>query len=244
MIPRAGLFYASNMAEPNQADLIEYLRGFTTEARWNTIKEVLVQRTRHITVVVEDIYQSHNASAVLRSCDGFGIQDVHIIENRNRFDASSEVTIGADQWLSLCRHNEPNADNTEDCFNELKSRGYQVIATTPHHDDYNLNELPVTNKTALVFGTELEGISGRAKELADGFVRIPMFGFSESFNISVSAAVCLYNITRRLRASDVKWQLSDQEMEELKVEWLKKSIKAGPQLEKTFFEEKGEGERE
>lgn len=226
------------MDTSKRTELINYLRDFATKARWQKIEEVVQHRTRHLTVVVEDIYQPHNASAVLRSCDGFGIQDVHIIENSNRFEASSQVTIGADQWLTLSRYKQPNTDNTELCFNHLKKRGYKIIATSPHEQDVNLNDLPITERTALVFGTELDGISERAKELADGFVKIPMAGFSESFNISVSAAVCLYNLTRRLKASEVNWQLSDEEMEELKLNWLKQSIKAGEQLEKAFFEER------
>ena len=220
-------------------EITEYLREFATEARWQKIEEVVQQRTRHITVVVEDIYQPHNASAVLRSCDGFGIQDVHIIENSNQFDASSQVTIGADQWLTLHRYKDEGVDNTERCFSDLKKQGYKVIATTPHENDTNLNELPIDQKTALVFGTELEGISDRAEELADGFVKIPMAGFSESFNISVSAAVCLYNVTRRLRASDINWKLSDEEIDNLKYQWLKKSIKAGEQLERAFLQNRG-----
>jgi tRNA (guanosine-2'-O-)-methyltransferase len=215
----------------------QHLRAFATEARWGKIQEIAAKRTRHITVVVEDIYQSHNASAVLRSCDGFGIQDAHIIENQNQFDASSQVTIGADQWLTQYRYNEPGVDNTEVCYRRLKERGYTVIATSPHENDVSLNELPIENKTALVFGTEIDGISERAKELADGFVKIPMAGFSESYNISVSAAVCLYNLTRRLRASTVSWQLSKDEINELQYRWLKQSIKAGEQLEKAFLKE-------
>lgn len=215
--------------------LTSYLREFATEDRWEKILEVSERRTRHLTVVVEDIYQSHNASAVLRSCDGFGLQDVHIIENQNTFDASNQVTIGADQWLSLYRYNEPNSDNTETCFRQLKEEGYKVIATTPHEDDTNLNDLPIDSKTALVFGSELNGITDRAKELADGFMKIPMEGFSESFNISVSAAVCLYNLTRRLRVSDVDWKLSAEELEELQLLWLRQSIKAGVQLQEAFL---------
>ncbi|MBD3615563.1 MAG: RNA methyltransferase [Gracilimonas sp.] len=224
------------MNKSSRSALIEYLREFATESRWKKIVEIVEKRTRHITVVVEDVYQSHNASAVLRSCDGFGIQDVHIIENRNEFDASSQVTIGADQWLTLHRYKTPKTDNTEICFNTLKKQGYNIIATTPHDNDITLNELPITQKTAIVFGSEIDGISDRARELADGFMKIPMAGFSESFNISVSAAVCLYNITRRLKDSDINWNLTEEEMEELKLEWLRKSIKAGKQLEKAFLE--------
>ena len=226
------------MNESTQKELTEYLRQFATEERWQKIEEIAHQRTRHLTVVLEDIYQPHNASAVLRSCDGFGVQDVHIIENQNQFDASSQVTIGADQWLTQFRYNEVNQDNTEKCILSLKEKGYKVIATSPHENDQNLNDLSIDHKTALVFGTELDGISERAKELADGYVKIPMAGFSESFNISVSAAICLYNLTRRLRVSGIDWKLSDEEISELKHLWLKQSIKAGEQLEKAFLKEK------
>ncbi|MEX0844041.1 MAG: RNA methyltransferase [Balneolaceae bacterium] len=226
------------MDKITQTELIKYLRGFATEARWQKIVEVAEQRTRYISVVLEDVYQSHNASAVLRSCEGFGIQDVHIIENKNQFDASSQVTIGADQWLNLHRYNKLNCDNTGVCFRSLKKLGYRIIATSPHENETNLNNLSLTEKTALVFGSELEGISDRVRELADGFVKIPMAGFSESFNISVSAAVCLYNITRRLRDSDIAWQLSEEEMEGLRYKWLKQSIKAGEQLERAYLKEK------
>lgn len=231
-------FIPVKMKHSERASLVTYLRKFATESRWDKIVEVAEQRTRYISVVVEDIYQSHNASAVLRSCDGFGVQDVHIIENHNNFDASRQVTIGADQWLSFHRYNEPDIDNTEVCFSRLKKEGYRIVATTPHENDANLNDLDLNQKTALVFGSEIDGISDRVKELADGFLKIPMAGFSESFNISVSAAVCLYNITRRLRASSIDWKLTDEELDQLTYEWLKKSIKAGNQLEENFFKDR------
>jgi|AntRauTorckE6833_2_1112554.scaffolds.fasta_scaffold22476_2 tRNA (guanosine-2'-O-)-methyltransferase len=226
------------MDNSTKKELTEYLRKFASEDRWQKIKEVAELRTRHITVVLEDIYQPHNASAVLRSCEGFGIQDVHIIENKNDFDPNSQVTIGADRWLNLHTYNRSDCDNTEECFSKLKASGYRVIATTPHEHDINLNALPIEGRTALVFGSEIDGISDRAKELADGFMKIPMSGFSESFNISVSAAICLYNITRRLRNSDVNWQLSEDETFDLRLEWLKTSIKASEQLEKKFLQNK------
>lgn len=218
-------------------ELEEYLREFISVERWDRINNVLEQRTRKITVVLEDIYQPHNASAVLRSCDGFGIQDVHIIENRNQFDASSEVTIGADQWLDLHRYNKANHDNVSECFSELRNKGYKIVATTPHEQDSNLNELDLSTPVALVFGTELEGVTDQVKEQADAFVKIPMHGFSESFNISVSAAICLYDTTTRLRKERLDWVLSENEKSEIRIEWLKKSIKAGDQLVKRFMEE-------
>lgn len=217
--------------------LAEYLKEFISESRWERLNEVLEYRTKHITVVLEDIYQPHNASAVLRSCDGFGVQDVHIIENRNQFDASSEVTIGADQWLTLHRYNSVNSDNVSDCFKSLRNKGYKVIATTPHEKDSNLNELDITEPVALVFGTELHGVTDTVREQADGFVKIPMFGFSESFNISVSAAICLYDLTTRLRNIQTDWELSESEKEELLIEWTRKSIKAGDRLVEKWKEE-------
>ncbi|MEO1022316.1 MAG: RNA methyltransferase [Bacteroidota bacterium] len=209
--------------------LIEHLSGFVTAERLATFKTVLSQRTRHLTVVLEDIYQSHNASAVLRSCDGFGVQDVYTIENRNEFNASNEVSIGAHQWLSIQRFRQQE-QNTQACIQSLRSKGYRIIATTPHEQDVEIHELDITQPTALVFGTELEGITPDMEKLADGFVKIPMYGFSESFNISVSAALCLYETTLRLRRSDIPWQLSDQEKEELLFEWLKKTIKASDRI--------------
>jgi tRNA (guanosine-2'-O-)-methyltransferase len=217
--------------------LIEYLREFISVSRWDRINEVLDKRTQHITVVLEDIYQPHNASAVLRSCDGFGIQDVHIIENKNEFDASSQITIGADQWLSLHRYNQQNHDNVSDCFQNLRSQGFQIVATTPHENDHNLNQLDISKPTALVFGTELEGVTDQVMQQADAFVKIPMSGFSESFNISVSAAICLYDTSTRLRQSDIDWELKPETREELLLEWVKKSIKAGDKLAEKWISE-------
>lgn len=228
-------FFLLPMEQQKLKRLTGYLREFATEERWETISEVAAKRTRHITVVVENIYQPHNASAVLRSCDGFGIQDVYIIENDNEFDASSQVTIGADQWLNIQRFNKKGVNNTISCINTLKEKGYQIIATSPHENDTDLNNLSVDQKTALVFGNELDGISDTVKEMADGYVKIPMTGFSESFNISVSAAICLYDVTLRLRNSEVNWRLDEDELEQLKYEWLKNSIKAGDELEKKWL---------
>lgn len=224
------------MTEELRKQLIEYLRDFTTEGRWHKINEVLDQRTDHLTLVLEDLHKPHNANAVLRSCDGFGVQDVHIIENRNEFDTEGTVSIGAHQWLTLNRYNKPDEDNIAECFNSLREQGYQIIATTPHENDSDLNQLDITKKTALVFGTELNGISDQVKEQADGFVKIPMYGFSESFNISVSAAVCLYDLTTRIRNSaNTSWNLSESYKNKLRLEWLTKSIKAGDKLVEKFL---------
>ncbi|MEQ9310616.1 MAG: RNA methyltransferase [Balneolaceae bacterium] len=219
-------------------ELIEYLKDFTTESRWETIDKVLANRTNHITVVLEDLHKPHNANAVLRSCDGFGIQDIHIIENNTEFDSDKQVSMGSHNWLTLNRYNEPSNDNIKLCFDRLKAEGYTVLATTPHEQDQNLNEISLNHKTALVFGTERRGISDGVKEYADGFVKIPMYGFSESFNISVSAAVCLYDLRTRLEKSEIEWQLDDEYQTRLKLKWLKQTIKASDNLIEKFLMEK------
>ncbi len=225
------------MDKAHTEKLIDYLKEFTTESRWETIQKVLSKRTSYLTVVLEDLHKSHNANAVLRSCDGFGIQDIHIIENRTEFDTESTVSIGAHQWLTLHKYNQESADNVKVCFDTLKNDGYQIIATTPHEQDVNLDQLSMNKKAALVFGSEREGISDRVRELADGFVKIPMYGFSESFNISVSAAICLYDLTNKLRREKVSWQLNEDYKRELALLWLKNTIKASDKLIQKFEEE-------
>jgi tRNA (guanosine-2'-O-)-methyltransferase len=223
-----------------KSQLIQYLRQFATEDRWQRINNVIDKRTRYLSVILEDIYQPHNASAVLRSCDCFGIQDLHIIENKNEFDPNKGVTIGADQWITLQSYNQPKKNNTAHCFRQLKKQGYQIIATTPHENDVTIDEVSLDQKTALIFGAELTGLSDYALEHADGFAKIPMEGFSESFNISVSAALCLYELSTRLRKSRDDWALEESEKLDLQFEWLKNSVRAPEKLIERYLEERAE----
>lgn len=216
--------------------LIDHLLQFITEDRWQRINEVLEQRTRFLSVVLEDLYQPHNASAVLRSCDCFGIQDVHIIENENKFSPAKGVTIGSDQWISLHKHKDAGGgtENTRQCYRQLRDEGYRLIATTPHEDDVTIDEIPLNQKTALVFGSELTGLSDYALEEADGYARIPMVGFSESFNISVSAALCLYELSTRLRKEGSGWMLSEEEKIDLQLDWIRKSVREVDKIEERW----------
>lgn len=215
-------------------ELIEYMSGFISDNRRQKFEEVIKWRTRHITVILEDIYQPHNASAVLRSCDCFGIQDIHVIENKNRYNINPDVALGSPKWLNLNKYNK-NDNNTLDCIRSLKEKGYRIVATTPHKDDCNIEDLKVDGKLALMFGTELEGISPLAKEHADEFVKIPMFGFTESFNISVSAAICLHTLVGKLHASNIDWHLSDEEKNEVLLKWLRSSINKADLIEREFY---------
>ena len=218
--------------------LIDFLSKYVTENRFDLFNKIIKNRTSYITVVLEDIYQSQNASAVLRTCDCFGVQDIHIIENRNQFDVNPEVSLGSSKWLSLHRYNEKE-DNTQSAITKLKADGYRIVATTPHSNDVNLEEFDLSaGKCAFVFGTELKGISETVKANADVFLKIPMYGFTESFNISVSAAIILHHLTHQLRSLDLHWQLNDIERNELMVQWLKVSIKESDFLIDSFLNER------
>lgn len=209
-----------NSPSAYERELCSFLADSLTEHKRQLLPRVVLNRTRHITVVVEDIHKSHNASACLRTCDCFGVQDVHVIENRNEFDASSGVELGASQWLTLHRYGE-KGDNTSACLKALKSRGYQVVMTSPHEPDCDLETYDVSRPTALVFGNEKDGASQIVRDEADHIMRIPMHGFSESFNISVAVALCLHHLVWRMRQADVDWQLSDGERNELILRWVR-----------------------
>ncbi len=215
-------------------NLISHLSQFVNPGRLDTFLKVLANRTRYITVVLEDIYQSQNASAVLRTCDCLGIQDVHIIENKNKFQLNPDVVMGSSKWLNLSRYNN-EGNNTESAIQKLKSDGYRIIATSPHRDDKNLDDFDLEGgKVALLFGTELKGLTDNAMEQADGYLKIPIVGFTESFNISVSAAIVLYQLTQKLRSNNINWELSELESDELLLNWLRKSIKKPELIEASF----------
>ncbi len=216
--------------------LYQFLFSLITEERKSLFEKVIDYRTKHFTVVLENIYQPHNASAVLRSCDLTGIQDVHIIENNNEYTPNPEVAMGSAKWLNLHKY-QHETDNTLQTINYLKQQGYKIVATTPHKENYSPHNLPIDEKTALLFGTELSGLSDVAIENADEFVKIPQFGFTESYNISVSVALLLYTLINRLHSSNINWQLSDEERSNIMLEWTRRSIKRSDIIEAQFLKE-------
>lgn len=216
-------------------ELISFLSGFITEERNRTFDKVLEQRTRYITLLLEDIYQPHNASALLRSCDCFGIQDIHIIEKRNPYRVSRDIALGSDKWLTVKKY-PGNELTTVDVYNILREQGYRIVATTPHKGDFTPDKFSLPEgRLALVFGTEMKGLSKEAVNEADHYIKIPMAGFTESFNVSVSAGIILYELTRRLKEENIGWQLKDDELMELKLQWLINTIKSSKLLIKEFY---------
>ena len=203
--------------------LLNYLLQFVTQHKRDIFERNVRQRTRHVTVVLEDIFQPHNASACLRSCDAFGIQDVHIVENRYEFVPNRDIELGSAQWLTIHRHNVSD-DNTAACLDKLRSAGYRIVATSPHVDGTALEEYDVSPKTAILFGTEHEGLTETAQQAAEETIRIPTYGFAESLNISVAVAISMHQLAIRLRTSGVDWQLSEAEIDELRLQWVRESI--------------------
>jgi tRNA (guanosine-2'-O-)-methyltransferase len=216
-------------------ELIDYLSQIITPKRFELFQKVVSQRTRYLTVVLEDIFQSHNASAVLRSCDCFGVQNVHLVENYNQFEVNPEVDMGSSKWLTLKHYNE-EGNNTIKAINQLKADGYRIVATTPHEGAVNIEDFDLNKgKVALVFGTELKGISNDVKENADEFLKIPMYGFTESFNISVSVALILHNLSSHMRSGGVDWPLNEVERDEVLLDWMKKNMKHSDVLIREFI---------
>ena len=213
-------------------DYLEFLENILTDNRKEKFLKVLETRTKHFTVVVEDVFQMHNASAVMRSCEIFGIQELHVIEERYGKRIDKEIAMGAQKWVDI-----KTFDSVTDCVATLKKKGYQIIATTPHENDCLMDDFDISKPSALFFGTERDGLSDEILKSADGFLKIPMVGFTESLNISVSAAILLQNITNRLRQTDINWQLTEEEILEKRMDWARKSIKDIKRIETRYFGE-------
>lgn len=213
-------------------DYLAFLENILTDNRKEKFLKVLANRTKHFTIAVEDVFQMHNTSAVMRSCEVFGIQELNIIEQRYGKRIDKEIAMGAQKWVDINQF-----DSITNCLSTLKNQGYQIIATTPHENDCLLEDFDITKPSALFFGTERDGLSQEILEKADGFLKIPMVGFTESLNISVSAAIIIQNLTNRLRNSAIAWQLSEEEILEKRLAWAKSSIKDIKRIEARYFEE-------
>ena len=203
------------------SDIVSILDEFVSDHKKELIDEVLRKRTRHLTLVFEDIDKPHNISAVLRTAECLGVQDIHFIKNKNEYSINPTITQGAAKWLTLHHYNS-NDNNVESCFNYLRSNGYQILATSLHEKSKSVEEINPESKTAIVFGTESDGISKEAGDLADGFIHIPMSGFTESFNLSVSAALCMNTLKFK---GDGFPSISDKEKLVLRGEWYRKIVR-------------------
>ncbi|WP_369826933.1 TrmH family RNA methyltransferase [Geobacillus sp. 46C-IIa] len=207
--------------------------------RLKRMYDVLNERTRYITVLMEAVDDPHNQAAVLRTAEAFGVQDVHIVTGKAPFSPNRLVTRYADQWLTL--HRKPDI---ETAIGDLKRQGYQVYASYLGEGAIPLSDLNVSKPTVLLFGNEHSGVSEEALCLADGTFIIPMYGFVQSFNISVAAALALYDVTERARRQAGKrYYLSLEERKALYEQWMWQTLhpRVRKQLERKGYTGQPEG---
>ena len=225
--------------EENIRLLTDHFSQYISDHKKDFIEKVLADRTRYITIVMEDIYQSQNASAVIRTCECMGVQDVHIVQNASQYSVNPKVLKGSNKWLDLIHYRGKKVNNTEACFNTLRANGYTILVTDPSPDCISIHDVALDKKLAIVMGNELNGTSGYALANADARVNIPMYGFTESMNISVSAAICLNTLITKLRGSDIPWALSEEEMNAIRWHWYKKVVRRSNLIEVEFLARHG-----
>lgn len=207
--------------------IINGLREYLLPERCERLYQVIQNRTRYIHVAVEDTESERNAGALFRTCDCFGIQEASVIEQKYDLRVAKMISKGAEKWLDIRQYQGARNMGVADCVHDLKSRGFTIVATTPHEPDIELPDFELQGKTAFFFGTEETGLSDEAIELADIKMGIPIYGFAESYNISVSAALILQNAVAQMRRKGLDWEMSEEEKLDLEIEWLKKALGRG-----------------
>ncbi|MFI3320971.1 MAG: RNA methyltransferase [Rikenellaceae bacterium] len=211
---------------------VEFLSRFMGSERFDTLCQTTKLRTNYMTVCVENIFHPQNASAIIRSCEAFGLQNVHVVENLTHFRPNVNIVKGSDKWVDINHY--PKNTSTTDIINTLRSKGYKIVAATPHEVDYTPQTLDISEPIALFFGTEKQGISKELEQNADSFIKIPMYGFVESLNVSVCAAIMIQTIMDRVRSSDIAWQLSERKQKELLHRWMRYSVRDAERILQKF----------
>lgn len=219
------------MKSTSDIDYLNYLEGFITPERRDNFMRVLAQRTKHFTIAMEDVFQLHNTSAVMRTCEIFGFQELHVVEEKYGKSIDKEIAMGAQKWVDVHRYS-----TTDACIQDIKTKGYRIIATSPHNNSCLLEDFDITQPSAIFFGTERLGLTDEVLSQADGFLKIPMFGFTESINVSSSAAIIIQHLSTRLRKSGIEWQLSEEEILEKRIDWTEKSIRDIDFIKRKYLE--------
>ncbi|EMR02199.1 TrmH family RNA methyltransferase [Cesiribacter andamanensis] len=215
--------------------LLQELEKMVSPNKKSLIDQVLQNRTRYLTVVLENIQKPHNASAVLRTIECLGLQEFYMIEPGKAYKANPGVVKGAIKWVDVERFGVAEADATARCIQQLRRKGYRIAVTSPHSQGYSPDELPLDAPLALFFGNEQEGLSATALAGADYHVQIPMWGFTESYNLSVSASICVYTLMQRLRASALPWRLSSSQQQALRLHWYRKLVPGADLFERQLL---------
>jgi tRNA (guanosine-2'-O-)-methyltransferase len=224
------------MLTPSERRVLDHLAQFITDHKKNGVERVLENRTRYITVVLEDIFQSQNASAVIRTCECMGLQEVHIVENITKYSINPRVLKGSNKWMDIRKHASSKDNNTTTCIASLKEAGYSVLAMDPDADGKSIFDVDIaSSKVALIFGNELRGLSAAALKQCDKKVRIPMYGFTESLNISVSVAICLNTLVSQIRDNKIDAGLSLDERDAIRLAWYRKIVRNSTLIEQEFL---------
>jgi len=222
--------------DSSKEKILRYFQQFLSEHKIDLFEKKVLERTRHFTLVLEDLFHPHNASAILRNADCLGLQDIHLIENNHQFKNEKDISLGSRKWLKLMRYND--FDNSRPtCIDQLKAKGYTIAVLSPHRNDIALNEYPIEQKSAFILGAEKTGLTDYSLQNADVHVKVPMYGFTESYNVSVTAALTLYDVIHRVRKSSIDWQLSKDEQWEVKLAWTLRSIRSTSSLIDHFLKE-------
>jgi tRNA (guanosine-2'-O-)-methyltransferase len=216
--------------------LLQHLSQFVSDHKKQFVDKVLNVRTRHITVVLEDVFQSQNASAAVRTCECMGLQDIHIVEQLSKYEINPRVLKGANKWMDLHRYHDRSLNNTEQCYRSLRENGYRILAADPAEDGASIHDVEIgEQKIALVFGNELRGISHYGLSDADQRIRIPMYGFTESLNLSVSVAICLNTLVTKLHSGKENHFIPEEDKEVLRLEWYRKIVRGSEIIEREFL---------
>lgn len=227
----------SALEDTRKRALLKYLESYLSERRSQLFDRILNHRTRHFSIAAEDTYQEHNASALIRTCDCFGIQDMHVVEEYNEFRIAKGMAKGAEKWVDV--HFYEAEDNMQECIDHLRAMNYSIVATSSHKNDCLLEDFDVERPSVFFFGQEKNGLTDQVLDQADAFLKVPMVGFTESFNISVSAAIILNVVSSKLReSSSIAWQLSEQEKIDKKIEWSLKTICNAEPIFNDFLKER------
>lgn len=224
------------MLTPTEQLVLEHLGQFVSSHKKQGVEKVLELRTIQITVILEDIFQSQNASAAIRTCECMGLHHVHIVENISKYSINPRVLKGANKWMNIYQYTSKTENNTLSCFKKLWSDGYKILVTDPSDDGMSIHDIDVTQgKFALLFGNELRGASREALTHCDQKIKIPMYGFTESLNISVSVAMCLGALVTKMRLHGVNTSLDHSEKDKIRLNWYRKIVRKSELIEREFL---------
>ncbi|MGZ5196751.1 MAG: TrmH family RNA methyltransferase [Kaistella sp.] len=208
----------------------DYLKQFLTHDRLTKIEHFAPESSDFVLPVMEDIFQFRNAAAIVRSVEACGFHKIVAMESENEFNPNLRVTKGAETWVEV-----EKMPHHLDSLQEIKNRGYKILAVSPEKNATMLPDYELTGPVALVFGTEKEGVTEEILDFADETLAIPMYGFTRSFNVSVAAAICFYELKQKLIKSNLDYKLSEEKLWKMKIRWAKNSINSGEEIYQKYL---------